>query len=64
MPAKKNANGQGTVCQRIDGRWCGSGYVLAADGTRKRVYGSRRSTRRMYGLLSSSSVAADDPMYI
>jgi integrase len=38
MPAKKNANGDGTVYQRIDGRWCGSGYVLTADGTRRRIY--------------------------
>ncbi|MFF5566188.1 tyrosine-type recombinase/integrase [Streptomyces sp. NPDC012623] len=38
------ANGDGTVYQRKDGRWEAAGYVLAADGTRKRVrvYGSTR----------------------
>jgi integrase-like protein len=45
MPAKKNPNGDGTVYQRIDGRWCGSGYVLATDGSRKRVYGYGNSYR-------------------
>ena len=38
MPGKKKANGEGSVYQRLDGRWAGAGYVLAADGTRKRVH--------------------------
>lgn len=44
MPGKKKANGEGSVYQRLDGRWAGAGYVLAADGTRKRVhvYGETR----------------------
>ncbi|PZT77540.1 MULTISPECIES: tyrosine-type recombinase/integrase [unclassified Streptomyces] len=41
---KARANGGGTVYQRKDGRWEAAGYVLAANGTRKRVrvYGSTR----------------------
>ena len=46
MPAKKNANGDGTVYQRIDGRWCGAGYVLVADGTRRRMLGLRQQPPR------------------
>ena len=38
MAGKRKANGEGTIFQRADGRWCGSGYVQAADGTRKRIY--------------------------
>jgi integrase len=39
--AKKNANGQGTIYQRKDGRWEGTAYVLTTDGTyrRRSVYG-------------------------
>uniref|UniRef100_UPI0031E2B257 site-specific integrase n=1 Tax=Streptomyces hawaiiensis TaxID=67305 RepID=UPI0031E2B257 len=38
---KKNANNEGTIYQRRDGRWEGSAYVLTTDGTYKRrsVYG-------------------------
>ncbi|CAM5632984.1 Site-specific integrase OS=Streptomyces tendae OX=1932 GN=GUR47_26175 PE=4 SV=1 [Streptomyces tendae] len=41
---KTRANGEGTIYQRKDGRWEAAGYVLAADGTRKRVrvYGTTR----------------------
>ncbi|MYT18928.1 tyrosine-type recombinase/integrase [Streptomyces sp. SID7760] len=41
---KVRANGEGTIYQRKDGRWEAAGYVLAADGTRKRVrvYGTTR----------------------
>jgi integrase len=38
MAGRRKANGEGTVFQRIDGRWCGAGYVLTADGTPKRVF--------------------------
>ncbi|MFG3001540.1 tyrosine-type recombinase/integrase [Streptomyces sp. NPDC048340] len=45
-PKRKTAraNGEGTIYQRKDGRWEAAGYVLASDGTRKRVrvYGSTR----------------------
>ncbi|MEU9848855.1 tyrosine-type recombinase/integrase [Streptomyces sp. NPDC047985] len=34
---KTRANGEGTIYQRKDGRWEAAGYVLAANGTRKRV---------------------------
>ncbi|MFI0930371.1 tyrosine recombinase XerC [Streptomyces sp. NPDC021019] len=33
---KKNANNEGTIYQRKDGRWEGSAYVLTTDGTYKR----------------------------
>ncbi|MFE9454567.1 tyrosine-type recombinase/integrase [Streptomyces sp. NPDC006739] len=41
---KSRANGEGTIYQRKDGRWEAAGYVLTADGTRKRVrvYGTTR----------------------
>ncbi|MCX4845775.1 tyrosine-type recombinase/integrase [Streptomyces sp. NBC_00893] len=41
---KTRANGEGTIYQRRDGRWEAAGYVLAADGSRKRVrvYGTTR----------------------
>ncbi|GGR64156.1 hypothetical protein GCM10010282_66420 [Streptomyces roseolus] len=41
---KARANGEGTIYQRKDGRWEAAGYVLAADGRRKRVrvYGTTR----------------------
>lgn len=41
---KTRANGEGTIYQRKDGRWEAAGYVLAADGSRKRVrvYGTTR----------------------
>ncbi|WP_030766526.1 MULTISPECIES: tyrosine-type recombinase/integrase [unclassified Streptomyces] len=41
---KARANGEGTIYQHKDGRWEAAGYVLAANGTRKRirVYGSTR----------------------
>lgn len=44
-PRKKSrANGEGTIYQRKDGRWEAAGYVLAANGTHKRVrvYGTTR----------------------
>ncbi|MFJ8536696.1 hypothetical protein [Streptomyces sp. NPDC093591] len=39
---KKNANNEGTIYERKDGRWEGSAYVLTTDGTYKRrsVYGN------------------------
>jgi integrase len=38
MPGKKNANGDGTVFQRADGRWCGAAFVTVADGTSRRAF--------------------------
>jgi hypothetical protein len=69
MPAKKNANGDGTVYQRIDGRWCGSGYVQAANGTRKRIYvygnSHREASDKLNAKLADSTrgtaVLATDP---
>ncbi|MFB7557084.1 tyrosine-type recombinase/integrase [Streptomyces brevispora] len=41
---KARANGEGTIYQRKDDRWEAAGYVLAADGSHKRVrvYGTTR----------------------
>lgn len=39
---RKRANGEGSVWQRKDGRWAFAGYVLATDGTHKRVQGYGR----------------------
>ncbi|SCD56710.1 site-specific integrase [Streptomyces sp. DvalAA-19] len=36
--ARRNANGEGTIYRRKDGRWVGSVSVQAAGGKRKRVY--------------------------
>jgi integrase len=36
--ARRNANGEGTVFQRNDGRWCGAAYVTVADGMSRRVF--------------------------
>lgn len=44
---KTRANGEGTIYQRKDGRWEAAGYVLAADGSRKRV--------RVYGITRKSA---------
>ncbi|GAA1765884.1 tyrosine-type recombinase/integrase [Luedemannella helvata] len=38
MAGSRKANGEGTVFQRLDGRWQGAGYVYTSDGSRKRVY--------------------------
>lgn len=41
---RQRGNGEGTIYLRADGRWEAAGYVLAADGARKRVrvYGRTR----------------------
>jgi len=36
-PARRRANGQGSIYQRKDGRWAGAAFVLANDGTFRRV---------------------------
>ena len=43
--ARRNANGDGTIYQRKDGRWEGAIYVYASSGTKKRVrlYGATRA---------------------
>lgn len=43
--ARRNANGEGTIYRRKDGRWEGAIYVLTTSGTRKRlrVYGATRT---------------------
>src|SRR4051794_31438975 len=40
MPAKKRANGEGTISQYSDGRWCAR--LTLADGKRKAFYGQTR----------------------
>lgn len=34
----KRSNGEGTIFKRKDGKWCGSKFILLADGTAKRKY--------------------------
>lgn len=43
--ARRNSSGEGTVYRRKDGRYEGAAYVLATNGTRKRVrvYGTTRA---------------------
>ena len=43
--ARRNANGEGTIYRRKDGRYEGAVYVLTTSGTRKRVrlYGATRA---------------------
>jgi hypothetical protein len=40
----RRGRGEGTVCQRKDGRWCAAVYVLLPNGGEKRmfVYGHTR----------------------
>ncbi|MFB7645336.1 tyrosine-type recombinase/integrase [Streptomyces sp. NPDC056084] len=56
---KARANGEGTIYQRKDGRWEAAGYVLAADGSRKRirVYGSTRkeAADKLIGKIADSN---------
>jgi integrase len=68
MAGRRKANGEGTIFQRADGRWCGAGYVLAADGTRRRtyVYGTtrREAADKLAAKLADSNrglVVAADP---
>jgi integrase len=69
MPAKKNANGEGSVYQRADGRWAGAAYVTTTDGTTKRVhvYGDthREASDKLAAKIADSvrgtAVVAKDP---
>ncbi|GAA1778077.1 tyrosine-type recombinase/integrase [Luedemannella helvata] len=69
MPPKKNANGQGTIYQRADGRWCGSAYVTTTDGTSRRVHVYGESHREASDKLATkiadsvrgTAVVAKDP---
>ncbi|MDP9793715.1 integrase [Catenuloplanes nepalensis] len=68
MAGSRKANGEGTVFQRMDGRWQGAGYVHAADGTRKRVYvygdTRKQATDKLADKLAASNrgvVVAADP---
>jgi len=40
----RRGKGEGTICQRRDGRWCAAVYVLLPNGGEKRmfVYGHTR----------------------
>lgn len=44
MAERRRANGEGSVFQRADGRWCGAMYVTESDDrrVRRRVYGRTR----------------------
>jgi integrase len=45
---RRNANGEGSVWQRKDGRWCAAAYLPVATGGRRRVvaYGKNRQEAR------------------
>ncbi|MDS1270438.1 site-specific integrase [Lipingzhangella sp. LS1_29] len=47
------ANGEGTVFQRKDGRWVAEAYVLASDGSLKRVQRYARTRKEAYNKLTS-----------
>ena len=69
MPARKKANGEGTILQRADGRWCGSAYVTTTDGTSRRVYvygttwreASDKLTAKIADSVRGTAVVAKDP---
>lgn len=69
MPARKKANGEGTIFQRADGRWCGSAYVTTTDGTSRRVYvygttwreASDKLTAKIADSVRGTAVVAKDP---
>jgi integrase len=56
--AKRRVNGEGTIYQRKDGRWEAAAYVLAPDGSRRRVrlYGSTwdEANQKRAGLIAKS----------
>ncbi|WP_214411392.1 tyrosine-type recombinase/integrase [Sphaerisporangium fuscum] len=49
--ASKRANGEGTIYQRKDGRWEGAAFVLASDGTYKRVRKYGKTREEVHGKL-------------
>ena len=68
MSAKKNANGEGSVYQRADGRWAGAAYVTTTDGTRRvHVYGEshREASDKLAAKIADNvrgvAVVARDP---
>ena len=42
----RRGNGEGTICQRKDGRWCAAAYALTPGGGEKRVYVYGRTARK------------------
>ncbi|MFC3997861.1 tyrosine-type recombinase/integrase [Nocardiopsis sediminis] len=49
---RSRANGEGSVYQRQDGRWVASAYVLASDGSMKRVQRYGRTRKEAYDKLT------------
>jgi integrase len=47
----RRANGEGTIYQRKDGRWEGAAFVLASDGTYKRVRKYGKTREEVHGKL-------------
>jgi integrase len=58
MTARRNANGEGTVYQRKDGRWEASAYVLAPGGTRRRISVYAATRRDAVALLREKITAS------
>ncbi|QVQ50492.1 site-specific integrase [Spiractinospora alimapuensis] len=50
---RDRANGEGTVYQRNDGRWVAEAYVLASDGSLKRVQRYARTRKAAYDRLTA-----------
>jgi integrase len=49
---RSRANGEGSVYQRKDGRWVASAYVLASDGSMKRVQRYGKTRKEAYDKLT------------
>lgn len=47
----RRGNGEGTICQRKDGRWCAAAYVLLPNGGEKRMFVYGRTRDDVYAKL-------------
>jgi integrase len=47
----RRGNGEGTLCQRKDGRWCAAAYVLLPNGGEKRMFVYGRTREDVYAKL-------------
>jgi integrase len=47
----RRGNGEGTLCQRKDGRWCAAAYVLLPNGREKRMFVYGRTRDDVYAKL-------------
>ncbi len=58
MTARRNANGEGTVYRRKDGRWEASAYILGPGGTRRRVSVYAATRREALALLAEKTATS------